>query len=190
MDGVLIPSKRRFSITLAERHGVSLETSLPFFNGIFQKCLTGDADLKEVIAPYLKAWGWTKGVDALLDYWFKLEHDINVELIEYIQRLRRKGVLCFLATNNEKYRFQYMLDKMGFADAFDKTFASAHLRFKKPDPEFFSKIYGELDKIQKNEILFVDDSAGNIEAARNFGIHTEHYTSLKNLKKKILFFNK
>jgi putative hydrolase of the HAD superfamily len=184
-DGVLIPSKRRFSKTLAEKHDISLEKTLPFFTGPFQKCLVGDADLKKIISPYLNEWGWTKGVDALLDYWFQLEHDVDAELVKYIQELRGKGILCFLATNNEKYRFQYMLDKMDFANSFDKTYASAHLGHAKPNKDFFSTIFKELEKIQRNEILFIDDSIENIKGAKNFGIHAELYTSFEDFKEKM-----
>ena len=118
-DGVLIPTKQKFSKTLAEKHGIPTEKTLPFFEGPFQDCLIGKKDLRETVAPYLNEWGWGKGVDALLDYWFKLESDSDKDLINYIQKLRQKGVLCFLATNNEKYRFQYMFDKLGFAKSFD-----------------------------------------------------------------------
>ena len=107
-DGVLVHGNRRFSITLAEKHGISLETTLPFFTGPFQECLVGNLDLKEVILPYLDTWGWDKGVDMLLDYWFSLESATDKELIEYIKTLRGEGILCFLATNNEKHRFQYL----------------------------------------------------------------------------------
>lgn len=185
VDGVLIPTKRRFSITLAEKHDISLEKTLPFFTGPFQECLIGNKDLKETVAPYLDEWGWTKGVEALLDYWFELESEINKELINYVQELRAKGVLCFIATNNEKHRFQYMLDKLGFSYSFDKTYASAHLGHKKPSQDFFAKMFGELSNIQKNEILFVDDDEENIQGAKDFGIHTEFYTTLENLKKKV-----
>lgn len=189
-DGVLVHGERKFSTTLAEKHGISLETTLPFFTGPFQECLVGDSDLKEIILPYLDKWGWDKGVDALLDYWFSLESKTDKELIKYIKELRRKGIVCFLATNNEKHRFQYMMDKMGLANAFDKTYSSAHLGHKKPDRKFFSKIFKQLDNIHKNEILFVDDSAENIQGAKEFGIHAELYTSMSNLKKKIMFLNK
>ncbi len=185
MDGVLVHSGRRFSATLAEVHGISLETTSPFFTGAFQDCLTGHADLKDAISPYLEDWGWGKGVDALLDYWFKLENELNQELIEYIHELRGKSKKCFLATNNEKYRFEFMMQKMGLNDIFDKTYASAHLGSKKPEQEFFSKIFTELHGTQKDEILFVDDSTENIEGAKEFGIHTELYTSLDGLKEKV-----
>src|SRR3989344_396946 len=184
-DGVLIHSKRKFSITLAEKHDISIEKTLPFFIGPFQECLVGNKDLKETVAPYLKEWGWSESVDALLDYWFELERETDIEVVKYVQELRGKGILCFLATNNEKYRFQYMLDKMGFSDSFDKTYSSAHLGSKKPEQKFFSKIFQELENIKKNEILFVDDSKENIEGAKDFGIHAELYTTLEYFKEKM-----
>jgi|SRR3989344_8225392 len=184
-DGVLIPHKRGFSITLAEKHDISLEKTLPFFAGPFQECLVGDKDIKEALTPYLEEWGWDKGVDTLLDYWFKLEHNIDEELVDYIQGFRHKGIQCFLATNNEKHRFQYILEKMGFEDMFDKTYASAHLGHKKPNKEFFSKIFEELSNVQKNQILFIDDDKENIQGAKDFGINAELYTSLEDFKEKI-----
>jgi|SRR3989344_433995 len=188
-DGVLIPHKRRFSVTLAEKHGISIEKTLPFFSGPFQDCLVGGEDLKESIAPHLNDWGWDKGVDALLDYWFQLEHNVDNELVDYIQELRAEGIKCFLATNNEKYRFQYILDKMGFQNMFDASYASAHLGHKKPNQEFFSKIFNELKNVDKKEVLFVDDSKENIEGAENFGIHTIFYTSFQDFKQKFLILN-
>jgi len=184
-DGVLVHGNRIFSITLAEKHGISLETTLPFFEGVFQECLIGKKDLKEVIVPYLKKWGWGKGADTFFDNWFSLESKIDKDLIKYIKGLRSKGVLCFLATNNEKYRFQYMMDVMGLKNVFDKAYASAHLGSKKPEQEFFAKIFKELKNIKKNEILFVDDHPSNIKAAKNFGINAELYTTFKDFKKKM-----
>jgi putative hydrolase of the HAD superfamily len=189
-DGVLVHSERRFSKTLAEKHGISIETTLPFFTGPFQECLIGNSDLKEIILPYLDKWGWDKGVDVLLEYWFSLESKTDKDLIKYIQELRKEGILCFLATNNEKYRFQYMMDKMGLEKVFDKTYSSAHLGHKKPNQEFFSKLYSKLKNVKKNEILFVDDSIENIEGAKKFGIETDFYKSLNGLKEKISLLNK
>ena len=188
-DEVLILGKRRFSATLADKHGISLEKTLPFFTGIFQECLVGNADLKKVVVPYLDKWGWDKGVETLLDYWFSLESKTDKELIKYIKELRKKGIECILATNNEKHRFEYMMNKMGLKNVFNKTYASAHLGHKKPEQEFFTKIYRELKNIKKNEILFVDDSKENIKGAKEFGIHAEFYTSFENFKKKLSYPN-
>ena len=181
-DGVMVNGER-FSIALNRDYGISIETTPPFFNGPFQDCLVGNIDLRDAVSPYLSSWGWDKGVDAFLEYWFSIEHTINEELVAYIQELRNQKILCFLATNNEKYRFQYMLDKMGFANCFDKTYASADLGSKKPAHDFFLKIYKELNNIQKDEILFIDDDEANIESATAFGINAILYTSVEDVKK-------
>lgn len=184
-DGVLI-NGIRFSTALERDYGISIETTLPFFNGPFQDCLISKSDLKEAISPYLPSWGWNNGVDSFIEYWFTVEHKINEELIDYIQELRKEGISCFVATNNEKYRFQYMLDKMDFANSFDKTYSSAHLGSMKPDFEFFQKIYNEMQNIKKEEILFFDDSEENIQSAKEFGFKAELYQSVDQVKK---FFN-
>jgi putative hydrolase of the HAD superfamily len=110
----------------------------------------------------------------LLDYWFKAEHSLNEEFMEYVQRLRKSGLTVVLATNQEKYRTQYMRDHMGFQGAFDKIYSSAHLGFKKPAIDFFAKMVDEL-RVNKQETLFWDDDPQNIEGARLYGIHAEFY---------------
>src|SRR3989338_11545519 len=125
-DGVLILAER-FSEILDRDFGIPLEMTRSFFEGPFQKCRTGELDLKEAINPFLTDWGWHKGVDAFLDLWFEVDYKLDQELIEYIKALRQKGILCILATNQEKRRFWYMLDRLGFAGIFDRTYVSAHL---------------------------------------------------------------
>ena len=63
-DGVLI-NQERFSDAFARDYNISDDKIMPFFTGPFQECMTGKADLKEAILPYLNVWGWTKGVDSL-----------------------------------------------------------------------------------------------------------------------------
>ncbi len=86
---------------------------------------------------------------------------------------------------SRKYRAEYMLDKMGFADTFDKVYASAHLGHRKPDLEFFAKIMEDLGDVQVDEVLFWDDTPSHIDAAKEFGINAEIYTTFEDFKKKM-----
>jgi putative hydrolase of the HAD superfamily len=115
---------------------------------------------------------------------------VNQELVDYIQDLRRKGISCILATDNEKYRFQHMLINFGFDSIFDKAYSSADLGCKKLNRDFFEKIISELDNISKKEILFIDDDIENIQIAEKFGIHTHVYISMENLKEKFNILNR
>jgi len=75
-----------------------------FFNGEFQNCLIGKADLKKVVKKYLKNWGWQKSVNDLLKEWFQAGHNIDKELADYINSLRKKGIRVYL--NNQPRKIQ------------------------------------------------------------------------------------
>jgi putative hydrolase of the HAD superfamily len=185
VDGVLV-NGQKFSEQLAKDYGITSDKTASFFNGDFKKCVVGECDLKEALAPHLSSWGWTKSVDELLEYWFSTEHQVDEELVMYIQELRAKGMKCYVATNQEKYRVKYMLEKMGFADSFDGVFASAHLGHKKPAHEFFEKMLQQIKVGNKSEVLFWDDTPANIQAAKEFGIHAEFYSNFEIFKKKMV----
>lgn len=182
-DGVLINAKR-FSIKLARDYGISTDLTLPFFNGIFQDCLINKADLKIELGKELPNWGWKGSIEEFLDTWFQSEHKIEQPMIDFIQKLRNKGIKCFVATNNEKYRVEYMTKQMGFGDLLDKVYSSASLGYKKPDMEFFESILYELG-LKKKEVLFWDDTEDHVNAAKEFGVNAEAYTSFTDFKNKM-----
>jgi putative hydrolase of the HAD superfamily len=171
-DGVLINGEN-FSETLARDYDVDKEKE--FFTTKFQDCLVGKADLKESIAPYLISFGWKGTADEFLEYWFKSGHKLDEELIAYVQTLREQGIHVVLATNQEKYRTDYMLEHMGFTGIFDKIYSSAHLGLKKPTVEFFARVVEDMDAA-KDEVLFWDNDQRNIAGGTAYGIHAEFYT--------------
>ncbi len=185
-DGVLINGES-FSETLARDYGVDHDKEKEFFTTMFQDCLVGKADLKESVAPYLVSFGWKGNVDEFLEYWFKAGHSLDEALMGYVQKLRNSGIHVVLATNQEKYRTQYMLEHMGFAGAFDKIYSSAHLGLKKPAVEFFAKVVDDMGT-DKDNILFWDDDQRNIDGALEYGIHAEFYSDyesfLESMKSK------
>lgn len=180
-DGVLVNiNGEQFSKVLARDYNVDSEKVVEFFTGKFQDCLVGKADLKESIASYLESFGWPGTVEEILDYWFTTEHSINEELVGYIQVLRTRGMPVVLATNQEQYRTQYMLDHMGFKDVFDTIYSSAHLGLKKPALEFFDKVVRDMQF--QEEVLFWDDDPVNIEGAKEYGLHAEFYSDYGSFK--------
>lgn len=182
-DGVLVHGDM-FSLVLEDRYGISHETTQPFYQGIFNDSLVGKADLREIIEPYLKEWGWPKTIDEYLEEWFSYEHVLDEEIIACIQKLRAKGIGCYVATNQEKYRAQYMIDRMGFKDSFDKLYASAHLGILKPALEYYDRVVKDIGA-KKDEVLFWDDRMENVVAAKKFGIHAEFFDSFKTFKQKM-----
>jgi putative hydrolase of the HAD superfamily len=163
--------------------GPSPESFERFFGGPFQKCLTGEADLRVEIAPMLSEWKWDKGVDALLEYWFREDANrVDERFGPLIADLRSKGIICALGTNNEKYRTQDLVEKKGIGKWMDKIFSSGHMGKKKPEQEFFAHICQEL-RLAPHEIEFWDDDLKNIEGAEAHGMNAYHFTSFDQLRK-------
>ncbi len=184
VDGVLA-NGGPFSRELERDYGITLQTTRPFFQGRFRECLVGNADLKEELAYVLPAWGWQGSVDEFLTYWFCSEHNINEPLMQEVQRLRRRGLPCYIATDQEKYRTAYLLEHMGFADAFDGIFSSAHVGYIKHDTRFFQSVLQTLQDIHAHEILFWDDTPSKVETARSAGLQAEVYHDFADFTEKM-----
>lgn len=139
VDGVLVVSEP-FSATLAREYGITMEMTAPFFRGPFGQCLIGKADLKAEIASYLPMWGWRGSVDEFLGIWFTSGQQIDDALLTTVQRLRQQGIRCCLATNQERYRTEYLLTRMELAEQFDGCFSSAYIGYLKDHPAFFQTV--------------------------------------------------
>lgn len=183
-DGVVVNPQMQFSKYLKREHGISPEMTRGFFNGVFNDCLVGKADLKEVLPAYLIDWGWKGGVDEFVRTWLQTDHVIDSRLMRAIQNLRQKGIVCCLTTSQEHNRAEYMKTRMGFQEAFDHLFFSCEVGWQKPDHPYYRHIEKALH-LEKEAILFWDDSQTNIASARECGWNAERYTEFDEFQKTI-----
>ena len=91
-----------------------------------------------------------------------------LEMIERIPPRYRRALL----SNSNVLHWQRVLDEMGLGAVFEHQFAS-HLTGKiKPNAEAFEHVLESLD-CRASQVLFLDDNALNVEAARNIGMHAQ-----------------
>ncbi len=183
-DGVTIKQHPYFSEVFAKEHNISLEKVTPFFKNHLVAIQTGKADLKTELAPYLKDWGVDISVEEYLRQWFEYEGVSNEEVIQFVDDLRAKGVKCYLVTDQDKYRAEYIDNVMGFKDHFDGLFYSCDLGYRKSEPEFFKYIVNKL-QIVPQEIMYWDDDPKNVEVAKTTSIDGRVYENIPELKKQI-----
>jgi len=172
-DGVVVLSQM-FGNYYAQKNNLNKEKMTPFFTGIFQDCIIGKADLKEVIEPWLAQWGWSDNVEEFLHQWFEYENNVDKKIVEFINKLKKEGIKCYLATNQEKYRTNYLKNEMKFGEIFDGIFSSSHIGYKKPSTEFYKFILDKIN-VSTKEIFYLDDDAKNIESAKELGIESYLY---------------
>ena len=176
-DGVVVIPPQRFLARYTEEEGLDPRSVRAFLDGALRECIAGRADLKEAIVPFLGQWGWKGTPEAFLRRWFEAEHLINEPLLEVIQRLRRRGNRCVVATNQERHRLAYMREQMGFGRLFDGVFGSSEVGAAKPDMAFYERVTTLLG-VAPEEIVFWDDSESNVEGARAFGWQAELFTGM------------
>lgn len=185
-DGVLVNEENKyFSRFLEEEYNISRSVTKEFFEGEFTDCIVGKKDLRDVLPEYLKKWGWNVSFEEALRYWHTKEHIMNDPLMQELEKYKEKGIKLFVATNQEKYRVEYMLHEMGFAEIFTKTFASFSFGHRKPAQEYYEKMLAELGGMTPEEILFWDDRPENVTAAREVGLHAEQYKNFDTFKTKM-----
>ena len=173
-DGVLFKSEVLFSTLFSQEYGVPLEDISEFFRGPFAQCQTGEKDMRDELPEYLEKWKWNGDLDSFLQYWFESEFKLDEKLHTSVQHLRENGVLCCLASNNEKHRAAHLEKRLREMDALDKYYFSWSLKSKKNNPDFFEKIIEEL-KVAPEEIIFIDDEQQNIDTAKSLGIDARLY---------------
>lgn len=186
-DGVVMDDAM-FSEEYQRRSGISKEEMLPFYTGVFQDCLIGKADLKEAIKPWLEKWNFSGTSEDFLHDWFEYENLPMNETLNFISELKSHGVLCCLATNQEKYRTAYVMNEMNFKNYFDIVYSSAEIGYKKPQAEYYQFVIKDLAQrgISLENIIYIDDSPANVSAAESFGIKSFVFTSVENMKQDSL----
>ena len=93
---------------------------------------------------------------------------------DLLRELSRKYPLYLLSNNNEIARIRYhkLLEDLGvdWRTVFREEFCSYQMKMLKPSPEIFREAVRRVG-LPPEEILFIDDSKTNVEAARSVGIN-------------------
>ncbi|NTW89698.1 MAG: HAD-IA family hydrolase [Candidatus Moranbacteria bacterium] len=167
-DGLMFKKQRYFSEILYEKYGVPAESIIPFFKTRFRDCQKATADLKEELVPFLKQWKWEGDIESFLAYWFSF-CVVDEDVLNAVRELRAKGLKCYLVTDQEKYRAEYIKKNLGLERELDGFFFSFELGLSKSDSRFFGVILEKLG-LSPEEVILFDDEEENIEIAKSLGI--------------------
>jgi putative hydrolase of the HAD superfamily len=135
--------------------------------------LAGQGDHLAIVAATLADFGVTLPVeDIYRAIWLCMEP--AAASLDLVRRLRRGGYGVHLGTNQEPYRAAHMREVLGYDTLFDVSCYSCELGAAKPDPAFFTEAARRIGAVPA-AILFIDDSAPNVAAARTAGFAAEQW---------------
>jgi putative hydrolase of the HAD superfamily len=174
-DGVIQRVPADIKVRLARALGGSeddIDACVTDFFTAETQAMTGAADFAEVILPVLAMRNSTYDIPALWAEWHTFEVDQSI--LSLVADLRRSGIYCALASNQERHRARYMSEVLAYNLAFDREFYSCHIGHAKPSTQYFNEIV-RLAALDPQCTLFIDDRAENVEAARQAGLHAAQF---------------
>lgn len=181
VDGVLVHGRPQDGLpfgTFLERDlGVSVDQLRhAFFEKYWFDIVTGNVPMRPVLESVLSKIAPDVSVESVIQYWFDHDSRLDQALIADLQNLKQHGVRIYLATNQEHERASYLMDVLGLKSVASGIFYSAALGCRKPSEDFYRKAT-EQSGVHAQEIMFIDDMAENIEAARAFGWQAAQWSS-------------
>lgn len=188
LDGVVVSRKQTFGEYYAAHHPESSEKLNNFFDKVYPGCLMGRSDLKRVLGGRLSDFGWRGTVEKFLNLWFEAEYERkDGKVLSLVRRVRKLGVQCVIASDQEKYRSEYLLQKVG--RDFDGHCFSWELGAVKNSRGYWHTLM-ERNQVLPEQVIFIDDNAENIRMARSMGIHAVLYTNFNLLMRDLLRLKK
>jgi putative hydrolase of the HAD superfamily len=185
-DGVVVKGHvegGRWDKHLARDLGVDPDRLLErFFRPYFHRILLGEADLYDVLDAIWPQMKCAASARTFVDYWFAHDSTLDEQVLAAVDGWRTGGGLAFLATTQEHHRARYLMETMALGRRFDGMHYAAALGAVKPDRLFYERTQAQLPVAAPAEVIFLDDSLGNVEAAVAFGWQAAHFRSADDLR--------
>jgi putative hydrolase of the HAD superfamily len=181
-DGVIQNSKADdLPLRIQRGMGFVPEPFEAFLQEVFaaeMPAIAGQIELVQALEPVLAKWGAPGTAAALAAAWWR-SVDADAAVLALIAQLRQQGILCALATNQHRFRADYLRETYDYDQRFDRSFYSYALGCAKPDARYFQAILASLP-FPPAQILFIDDLETNVAAARSVGITAAQFVHPRN----------
>lgn len=178
VDGVVVrhPDPGGWSGRLEADLGISRELlGDAFFKVHWADVSHGRAALRDRLGPVLAEIAPGVSVGRFIAYWFETDAHLDPDLLTQLAEVRRRGLQVHLATVQEHERAAYIWNDLGFSARCDAMHYAADLGACKPDAAFYAAVEAR-SGFAPDEILFIDDHAANVDAARRRGWTAEVWT--------------
>lgn len=151
-----------------------------FESQAWQDALVGRISAKEfwhTIGPELKLDSREKIDDFRKRY--HADESIDRGVLSLIRQLHGRYKLAVLSNNPPG--LTEWLSAWGIFDLFDVVYCSGDEGMIKPDPAVYNSTLNRLG-ILPREVVFIDDTAGHVNAAQSLGIHGIEFTNAEQLE--------
>lgn len=122
----------------------------------------------ELIVAYHRRW--TETVAGAID-----------DTVDVLRELRGLGVSLYALTNFSPDKFEWTRKQFGWFDWFGGIVVSGEERLVKPDPRIYQLLLDRY-RLDAGDVVYVDDVAVNVDAARAVGMAAVRFTDPARLR--------
>jgi putative hydrolase of the HAD superfamily len=130
-------------------------------------CLTRIDGFDAALDTVLLAWDRIQQKSFVIETMLCIEPYLEIQ--QMIKAVRTRGVRCYVASNQQMQRAQFMSTQLGYASMFDGELYSCTLGAAKPAELYFELALKAIGA-NANSTLFIDDRPENVASARRVGI--------------------
>lgn len=112
--------------------------------------------------------------------------ELRTWMLELIKKLKKASIRLAILSDQTNW-LDELEAQYNFFKWFDRVFNSYYMGKCKKDPSIFDDILDEMGTTPERS-LFVDDNRGNIERARQKGLHTIHYQNREAFEHELISF--
>ena len=175
-DGVLQYATRHWQPALQSVLKLENEAQArSFVDDVFEAetaVLESEGGFIELLEAVLAKWGRSGFLPQALEVLHAIE--VHQDVMQTVQAVRRLGVGCHIGSNQQSFRARHMSEELGYGLLFDTEFYSCFVGSAKPKVSFFEKVVAQLG-CDASAVLFLDDRAENVEAAKQAGLNAMVY---------------
>ena len=170
LDGTLVDNLKKLYFVylnfLEKYHKDGNEDEFETLNG---------PNIHEIINILAKKYQLKENIEKLEDEYERLILDEFSTLspkkgvIESLHSLKKEGYKIALVTSNSKKNIESFLNKYNFYQIFDSMTFGDEVKNAKPAPDIY-ELSVKKNRLDKNEILVLEDSENGIKSAENAGL--------------------
>jgi 2-haloacid dehalogenase len=127
---------------------------------------------------------WESQIRAYDERWHEAVPGLIEDSVSVLEEMKGRGDKVYAITNFSREKWAECLIRFPFLQSFDGVVVSAHERVIKPDPAIFRILLERYD-LAAADCIFVDDSARNIETARQLGMKGVHFVEPIDLRAEL-----
>ncbi len=187
--GVLFPANTVVGDDLAQRFNLTTDQLAIMWKGFYSDYTVGKLTTDEFLDKFAETYNLPQQ-DVTREVFtesFRRALAPMPGMEDVLIKLRDSGVTIAMLSDTAEM-FADARRSWLFSEYFDKIFLSFEIGYKKPDVHAFQAVTDHY-KVQPDEVFFIDDTPGNIDAAKTYGMDAVVFTDADTLLKTLQEYN-